>query len=220
MCSAITIVHTSACTSMDCNVLQYCVFEFRYCYTIFTKLELCPVWLCCEIVSSTQVPGIIAQWTWAWDQGSCNEMFLCVYKGFALDVQFFLFRDCTLDEQLHMCKTCSYKLCNSCAVDTPRWCSRHRSASTRRDQGRRRESRFRCETTVVAHWASASAASLSRGTRSSSSTQSLLRNDATGISFCQQFWPHPCRCKCIWRHTCTIWTLWQHWKCQQHSFWR
>ena len=62
-------------------------------------------------------------------------------------------RSCTCARLVH-------QLCNSCAVDTPRWCSRHRSASTRRDQGRRRESRFRCETTVVAHWASASAASI------------------------------------------------------------
>ena len=41
-------------------------------------------------------------------------MFLCVHKGFALDVQFFLFRDCTLDEQLH--GTCARLVHITCAI--------------------------------------------------------------------------------------------------------
>ena len=189
MCSAITIVHTTACTSMDRIVKMSCNIVF---------------------LSS----DIVTQYSQSWSSVQCDfavkycpalKCLASLHSGHELEIKGLVmkcFYACTRDlhwmcnfscsEIVHWTSSCTcarlvHQLCNSCAVDTPRWCSRHRSASTRRDQGRRRESRFRCETTVVAHWASASAASLSRGTRSSSSTQSLLRNDATGISFCRQF---------------------------------
>ena len=120
----------------------------------------------------------------------------CLYvcKGFALDVQFF----CNVcAEIVHWASSCTcarllHQLCNSCTVDTRRWfrgTGAHPHGAIKVVAPRRRlQSRFRCETTVVAQWASASPASLSRGTRSSAhsllptSTQSLLRNDTTGIT--------------------------------------
>ena len=89
------------------------------------------------------------------------------------------------------CARVLHQLCNSCAVDS-RWFrgtgAHPHGAIKVVAPPRRLQSRFRCETTVVAHWASASPASLSRGTRSSahsllpSSSQSLLCNETTGIT--------------------------------------